>query len=201
MPRLITCAVLTIIVLLAAAPGAAAKVVKAMKVCGPERCVRVERAAAQRYHENGGLEGPSIGGTATRVPFYRITTFIGDGQGNTAGHFSLAYSRRLDATIPLDADPLPQPAAWRRLSPDAARRLARLTRHLEPFRARRLEAARAAESAKAADNSGDSLPPETYRPAGAAESGDEDGLPAPLLAGAPLALLAGLGIAGWRRRR
>ena len=194
MPRLITCAVLTTLVLLGAAPGAAAKVVKAMKVCGPDRCVRVERAAAQRYHENGGLEGPSIGGTATRVPFYRITTFIGDGQGNTAGHFSMAYSRRLDATIPLDADPVPQPAAWMRLSPDAARRLARLTRHIEPFPARRLEAARAADS-------GDSLPPETYRSAGAAESGDEDGLPAPLLAGAPLALLAGLGIAGWRRRR
>ena len=66
MPRLITCAVLTTIVLLGAAPGAAAKVVKAMKVCGPDRCVRVERAAAQRYHENGGLEGPSIGRTATR---------------------------------------------------------------------------------------------------------------------------------------
>ena len=200
MPRLATCAVLTTIVLLGAAPGAAAKVVKAMKVCGPDRCARVERAAAQRYHENGGLEGSSIGRTGTRVPFYRITTFIGDGQGNTAGHFSMAYSRRLGATIALDADPVPQPAAWMRLSPDAARRLARLTRPIEPFPARRLDAARAAESARA-DDSGDSLPPETYRSAGTAEPGDEDGLPAPLLAGAPLALLAGLGIAGWRRRR
>jgi MYXO-CTERM domain-containing protein len=112
----------------------------------------------------------------------------------------MAYSRRLGATIPLDADPVLQPAAWMRLSPDAARRLARLTRHIEPFPARRLEAARAAESARA-DDSGDSLPPETYRSPGAEESDDEDGVPAPLLAGAPLALLAGLGIAGWRRRR
>jgi hypothetical protein len=194
MPRLITCAVLTTLVLLGAAPVAAAKVVKAMKVCGPDRCVRVERAAAQRYHENGGLEGPSIERAVGRVPFYRITTFIGDGQGNTAGHFSTAYSRRLHATIPLDADTFPQPAAWMRLSPEAARRLARLTRNIEPFPARRLEAAKSASS-------GDSLPPETYRSAATAEPDDDDGLPTPLLAGAPLVLLAGLGVAGWRRRR
>jgi hypothetical protein len=191
MQRLITCAVLTTIVLLGAAPGAAAKVVKAMKVCGSARCVGVERAAAQRYHENGGLQGRSIAPAADPRPFYRITTFIGDGQGNTAGHFTMAYSRRLNGVIPLDA--YPRPTAWMRVSPEAARRLARLTRGLAPFPARRFETGPAASD-------GDSLPPATYTPAGTAQS-DDDGLPAPLLAGAPLVLLAGLGVAGWRRRR
>jgi LPXTG-motif cell wall-anchored protein len=47
----------------------------------------------------------------------------------------------------------------------------------------------------------DSLPPETFQPADASARDDGGGLPKPLLAGAPVALLLGLGIVGWRRRR
>jgi hypothetical protein len=80
------------------------------------------------------------------------------------------------------------------VSAEAARRLARLTRDIEPFPARRF----AASVAKTANGS---LPPETFQPADASVREDGGGLPKPLLAGAPAALLLGLGIVGWRRRR
>jgi hypothetical protein len=179
---------------LSTAPGAGAKVITAMKVCGPDRCVELERAAAQRYHETGGLEGPQIGRAVGPTSHYRVTTYIGDGQGNRAGHFAMAYSPRLKAMLPLDGDPLASPYPWRRVSAEAARRLARLTRDIEPFPARRF----AASVAKTANGS---LPPETFQPADASVREDGGGLPKPLLAGAPAALLLGLGIVGWRRRR
>ena len=187
-------ALLTMIVVLSAAPGAGAKVITAMKVCGPDRCVQLERAAAQQYYERGGLEGRSIGHAMGATAHYQVITFFGDGQGGTAARFTLAYSPRLKATLPLDTGSLTAPYPWRRVSADAARRLARLTRDIEAFPARRL----AASVAKTAN---DSLPPETFRPADASPREDGGGLPKPLLAGAPVALLVGLAIVGWRRRR
>ncbi|HEX2414560.1 MAG TPA: hypothetical protein VHJ37_05020 [Thermoleophilaceae bacterium] len=194
MPRLILTAVLTTIVVLSAAPGAGAKVITAMKVCGPDRCVQLERTAAQRYHDRGGLEGRSIDHAMGATPHYRLTTFFGDGQGGTAARFVLAYSPPLKATLPLDSGSLTAPYPWRRVPPSAARRLSRLTQGIEPFPAKRL-------AAGVHTGARDSLPPETFQPADATPHEDGGGLPKPLLAGAPVALLLGLGLVGWRRGR
>ncbi len=193
MPRILS-AVLTTIVLLSAAPAASAKVITAMEVCGADRCVRVERAVAQRYHESG-FGGPVLSRGVGATTHYRVTTYVGDGQGNPAAHrFVMAYSPRLEAVLSLDLRPTGPPFEWMVVSGDAERGMSRMTQGIAPFPGRQL-AAGLAESAN------DSLPPETYRPAVAPSSESDGGLPKPLIAGAPVALLVGLGIAGRRRRR
>jgi hypothetical protein len=187
MPRPILTAVLVSIVLLVAAPAAAAKNVTSMRVCGPDRCAEIGKAAAQRFHDAGGIEVHELGRRLGRVAFYRVTTFFGAGQDDRAAHFSQAYAPSAKAVLPLDTAAA---GGWMRVSDRAARRLERTTRGIEPFPARRFASVA---------HAGDSLPPAVYQPAPAA-AGNERGIP--LLAGVPAAaLLLGLGLVVWRRRR
>ncbi len=57
MSRLPLSAALMTIAVLACAPGAAAKEITAMKICGADRCAHVKRSTAQRLHDTGGLGG------------------------------------------------------------------------------------------------------------------------------------------------
>jgi hypothetical protein len=187
MLRLTLTAVLVSIALLVAAPGAAAKNVTSMRVCGPDRCAEIGKAAAQRFHDVGGLEVHALGRKVGRVAFYRVTTFFGDGVDPRAGHFTQAYAPAVKAVLPLDTGT----GGWMRVSVRAERRLAQATRGIEPFPPRRLAAVRTVR--------GDSLPPAVYQPAPAAADDDRN---LPLLAGVPAAaLLLGLGLVVWRRRR
>ena len=188
MPRLILPVVLMTIVVLGAPPGVAAKEIRAMTVCGADRCAKVERATAQRWHETGGLEGPPLSPPSRRAPYYRVTTFIGEPGGGPAGHFSLAYIPRLDAVLPLASEP---PAPWMRVSGSVAKQLAPLARGMTPLPAKQLDDA-------PAEVTGGALAPEVYTPPRAAEA---DALPRPLLAGLPAVLLLGLVFAFFALRR
>lgn len=192
MPRLILPTVLTTVVCLSGAPGAAAKQITAMKVCGADRCVKVERAIAQRWHEDGGLEGPPISAAPRPAAYYRVIIFVGEPGGGPAGQFSLAYMPRPRAVLPLDTD---SPAPWMHVSGPAAKRLASVTGGVTPLPAKRL----GPDMARAA---GGALPPRVFAPASADPAAD-DGLPRPLLAGVPavLMLASALSLFALRGRR
>ena len=184
MSRLSLPAVLSSIALLSAAPGAEAKEIAAMKVCGPDRCVHLKRTVAQRLHDAGALEGVPISDAVERATYYRVTIRADDGSGRHVGRFSLAYAPRPRAVLPLDVSPTP---TWARLPEPAAARLARLTRGITPFPARRFPASTGAGA----------LPARVYQPAGDADGG---GVPGPLLAVVPVALVLAFGLDRLRRR-
>lgn len=192
MPRLPLPAALMTIAVLTAAPGAAAKEITAMKICGVDSCAHLKRSTAQRLHDTGGLGGAPMSAGLSRAPYYRAVVTIGDGRDDSAGHFSMAYAPRLHAVLPLDAEP---PGAWMRLPDAVAKTLDRATRHIEPIPAERL---------RARASTGTALPPEVRKPSQAAEAKNDGGLP-PLLAGVPAVLVLGLGLGvlllrrrGWR---
>lgn len=184
MPRLTVPAILMTTALLGAAPGALAKEIGAMRICGPDRCAHMKRATAQRFHESGGLEGPWIRAAVGRVAYYRVIVGVDDGSGRSAGRFSMAYAPRPGAVLPLAVSP---PAGWARLSDRAATTLARLTRDIAPFPPRRFRAS-TREGA---------LPPRVYQPSRDAAAG---GIPGSLLAVVPVALIVAIGLQRYRRR-
>jgi MYXO-CTERM domain-containing protein len=182
--------------LLVPSTGASAKEITSMKVCGKDGCKRIDLSTAQRFHDLGGLEGSPMSGARAKLgPYYRMVVGLGDDRGHTVGRFATAYLPRERAAIPLDGRPDPH---WVKLSDSAARGLRRLTGGLAPIPARRL---RATLGSTTADFSG-ALPPEVRQPWAKASDEDPDGsLPKPLVAGAPAALLLGLGLIWLRRRR
>jgi hypothetical protein len=193
MPRLATTALAVSAVLLAAAPVAAAKEITGMKICGREGCVALDRGVGQRFHNNGALYAGSLGRDPGRVRHYRLVMLFGDGNGGIAGRVSMAYSPRLRAVLDLGSDPS---AGWSRIKDSAAARLDRRAAGLTPLPATRLTAG-GGESAGV-------RPPEVWEPWREAEEADADaegGLPRPLLAGVPAALLLGLVLVRFGRRR
>lgn len=181
MSRLPLSAALMTIAVLACAPGAAAKEITAMKICGADRCAHVKRSTAQRLHDTGGLGGAAMSTAVGRASYYRVIATIGDDTGHAAGHFALAYAPRLQAVLPLDAYP---PGEWTRLSDKVAKLLARLTRQIEPLPAKQL---------RAEPPAGTAAPPRVWKPWQEADAKDGRGLP-PLLAGVPAVLVLGLGV-------
>ena len=151
MSRLPLSAALMTIAVLACAPGAAAKEITAMKICGADRCAHVKRSTAQRLHDTGGLGGAAMSTAVGRASYYRVIATIGDDTGHAAGHFALAYAPRLQAVLPLDAYP---PGEWTRLSDKVAKLLARLTRQIEPLPAKHLRAEPARRDGRSRRESG-----------------------------------------------
>jgi hypothetical protein len=171
---------MTLLLTLAPATAASAKEVSAMDVCGREGCVRLDRTAAQSFHDDGSLWGAMLERNPGAVRWYRVTMFFGDGSGETLGRVRSAYAPGLRA-MSMDAEPA---TPWQRVSAKGAAVLDRAAARLTPFGARRFG------------------PPDAPAPEPApatAEPEDDDGFP--LLAGVPAAalLLGGLGLIVARR--
>jgi hypothetical protein len=179
MSRLPLPAALMTIAVLTAVPGAAAKEITAMKICGADSCAQLKRSTAQRLH--GGLGGAPTSAAVGRVPYYRVVVTIGDGRDDSAGHFSMAYAPRHDAVLPLDSHP---PGPWMRLSDATAKTLDRVAGRIEPIPAERLRVRSSPATAPS---------PRVRKPSQEAEAKDDGGLP-PLLAGVPAILIVGLGL-------
>jgi hypothetical protein len=187
MPRLVPPALLISIFLLAAAPGAVAKEISGMKICGREGCVPLKPGVAQRFHNTGALNGKLLRSDPGPVPHYRLIMLYGDGNGGIAHRGTSAYAPSLRAIVPLDANP---PVSWWRVTRRAAARLNGIARDLTMFGARRLKVDNGVE------------PPKVYRAWREADVADsDDGLPPPLVAGLPAVFLVGLGLFAFRRRR
>ena len=183
MPRLVRSAVAVAAVLLATAPAAGAKEITGMKICGQGGCADLDRGVGQRFHNTGALGGPSLDRDPGRVPYYRLVMLFGDGNGGVAGRVTLAYSSRLRAVLDTQGG-----GVWSRVRDRVAVRLDRAAAGLVPLHATRLTT----------DGAG-VREPEVWEPwreaeaADAAPDGDGDGgLPSPVLAGVPAALLLGL---------
>lgn len=184
MPRLVRSAVAVVAVLLAAAPAASAKEITGMKICGREGCAALERGVGQRFHNTGALSGAALERDPGRVPYYRLVTLFGDGNGGVAGRVSLAYSPRLRAVLDTQG-----PGTWSRVKASVAARLDRSAGGLTPLSATQLTT----------DGAGVREPEvwEPWREAEAADAEADDGgggVPRPVLAGVPAVLLLGLGV-------
>jgi hypothetical protein len=180
---------LTALTLLAVAPGAAAKEVTGMKICGREGCAPLKHSVAQSFHDDGSIYGRPLAHDPGPVRGFRLMMFFGDGAGETVGRVSLAYAPALRAVLSTDAVPA---TPWQRVSPAAARHLDRAAGALTPFAAKRLRSADAGVTK-----------PKVWKPwkEAAAADADDGGVPTPLLAGVPaVALLLGLGLLVLRRR-
>jgi hypothetical protein len=178
---------LTALALLAAVPGAAAKEINAMKICGREGCAPMKRSVAQSFHDDGSLYGPLLAREPGRVRHLRLTMFFGDGTGENVGRVSLAYAPALRAVVSTDPGPA---TPWQRVSPGAARRLDRAAGTLTPFAAKRLRSVDVG-----------ARKPKVWKPWKEAGANDGGGIPRPLLAGVPAAaLLLGFGLLVLRRR-
>ena len=118
---------------------------------------------------------------------------FGDGNGGVAGRVSMAYAPRLRAVLALDAEPSAVLVARHGLGRRSPR----------PERRRAHAAARRRLICQRRRTAG-VRPPEVWEPWREAEAADAEadgGLPRPLLAGVPAALLLGLVLVRFGRRR